>query len=180
MAWPIFAAAKLAGKAVPSGVYKSFGFIALGVGFGLWFAMRFMLPQPDVQIKYITRVIEAQAPMQEIVVDQAVREAEIQIVEKIVEKEVIKYVDRETDPVACNVPIGSVRLLNDARSGRLRSGSLQSTPEESDDEGRAPSTVTRSDLFESDAGIASQYNLCKNQLNSLIDWIDVQQSSLDQ
>ena len=180
MALPILAALNVARKAVPSGVYKALGLVALGAGLGLWFAVRFMLPSPSAQIKYIERVVEAQEPMQEIVVDHAVRETELRIVEKVVEKEVLRYVDRETDPVACNAPIGSVRLLNDARSGELRSDSLQGTPREPDDEGRAPSTITRSDLLESDAGIAIQHNKCRNQLNSLIDWINIQQSSLDQ
>ena len=180
MAWPIFAAAKVAGKAIPSGVYKSLGLFALGVGVGLWFAVRFIVPPPSAQIKYVAEVIEAQEPMQEVVVDDAVRQAEIRIVEKVTEKEVASYVDRETDPITCNVPIGSVRVLNDARSGELRPDGLQSATEEFDDEGRAPSTVSRSDLLESDARIASQYNLCKTRLNSLIDWINIQQSSLDQ
>jgi len=180
MAWPIFAAAKLAGKAVPAGVYKAAGLVALGIGVGIWIALKTLVPPPSVQIEYITRVIEAQAPMQEIVVTNAVKKAEIEIVEKIIEKEVVRYVERETDPVACNVPIGSVRVLNDARSGELRPDGLQSTTTEPDDEGRAPSTVTRADLFESDASIAIEYNKCRNQLNSLIDWIDIQQSSLDQ
>lgn len=180
MAWPIFAAAKLAGKAVPAGVYKAAGLLTLGIGIGIWFAMKTLVPPPSVQIEYITRVIEAQEPLQEIVVTHAVKKAEIEIVEKIIEKEVVRYVERETDPVACNVPIGSVRVLNDARSGELREDGLQSSTGESDDEGRAPSTVTRADLFESDASIAIEYNKCRNQLNSLIDWIDIQQSSLDQ
>lgn len=180
MAWPIFAAAKLAGRAIPSGVYKSLGLLGLGVGIGLWFAVRFMVPPPSVQIEYITRVIEAQAPQQEIVVEHAVKEAEIKIVEKIIEKEVVRYVEVETDPVACNVPIGSVRVLNDARSGELRPDGLQGPTEVPDDEGRAPSTVTRADLFRSDAAIAIEYNKCSNQLNALIDWINIQQSSLDQ
>lgn len=180
MALPIWLAAKAAGKLVPAGVYKAAGLFALGIGIGIWFAMKTLVPPPSVQIEYITRVIEAQAPMQEIVVEHAVKEAEIKIVEKIIEKEVVRYVERETDPVACNVPIGSVRVLNDARSGKLRPDSVQGSTREFDDDGRAPSTVTRADLFESDASIAIEYNKCSNQLNSLIDWINIQQSSLDQ
>lgn len=180
MAWPIFAVANLARKAIPSGVYKSLGLVSVGVVIGLWFAIRFMIPPPSVQIEYIARVAEAQEPQQEIVVEHAVKDAEIKIVDKIIEKEVIRYVEVETDPVACNVPIGSVRVLNDARSGELRQDGLQSATREFDDEGRAPSTVTRADLFKSDASIAIEYNKCRNQLNSLIDWIDIQQSSLDQ
>ena len=180
MALPIFAAAKLVGKKIPPGVYKPLGFIALGIGVGLWFAVRFMLPPPSAQIKYIERVVEAQQPMQEVVVADAVRQAEIRIVETVVERKVIEYVDRETDPVICNVPIGSVRVLNDARNGELRADSVQSPTGEPDEEGRAPSTVTRADLFESDAALAIEYNKVYTQLNALIDWIDIQQSSLDQ
>ncbi len=180
MAWPIFAAAKLAGRAIPSGVYKAAGLLTVGIVIGIWFAMKTLVPPPSVQIEYITRVIEAQEPLQEIVVRNAVKKAEIEIVEKIIEKEVIRYVEVENDPVACNVPIGSVRVLNDARSGELRPDSVQGPTEVPDDEGRAPSTISRATLFESDASIAIEYNKCRNQLNSLIDWINIQQSSLDQ
>ena len=180
MAWPILAVANLVRKAIPSGVYKYGAVAALGMAAGLWFAVQFMVPPPSVQIKYITRVIEAQAPMQEIVVEEAERQTEIRFVDRIIEKEVIRYVDRETDPVACNTPIGAVRLLNDARSGRLRENSLQGTAAELNEEGRRPSTVTRSDLYASDADIATRHNVCAARLNALIDWINVQQSSLNQ
>ena len=180
MAFAFLAAANVARKAIPSGVYKYGAVAALGLAAGLWFAVQFLVPPPSVQIKYITRVIEAQEPLQEIVVVAAQRRTEIEFVDRIIEKEVIRYVDRETDPVACNTPIGTVRLLNDARSGRLREDSLQGTAAELAEEGRQPSTVTRSDLYESDAAIAIQYNLAATQLNALIDWIDVQQKSLDQ
>lgn len=180
MAFAFLAAANLARKAIPSGVYKYGAVAALGLAAGLWLAVQFLVPPPSVQIKYITRVIEAQEPLQEIVILAAERRVEIEFVDRIIEKEVIRYVDRETDPVACNTPIGTVRLLNDARSGRLREDGLQGTAIELAEEGRRPSTVTRSDLYESDAGIAIQYNVCSTQLNALIDWIAVQQSSLDQ
>lgn len=180
MAWPILVAAKLAGKAIPPGVYKYGAVAALGMAIGLWFAVQFLVPPPSVQVKYITRVIEAQEPMQEIVVEAAKRETEIKFVDRIIEKEVVRYVDRETDPVACNTPIGTVRLLNDARSGRLREDGLQGTAAELAEEGRQASTVTRSDLYESDAAIAIEYNLVITQLNALIEWINVQQESLDQ
>lgn len=180
MAWPIFAAAKLAGRAIPAGVYKVAGTLTVGIVIGIMFSLKFLVPPPSVQIEYITRVIEAQEPLQEIVVTNAIRQTEIQIVEKIIEKEVIKYVDRESDPVACNTPIGTVRLLNDARTGELRPDSLQGSAETSNDEGRSASTVTRSDLYEASAGVAIQYNQCKTQLNALIDWINIQQSSLSQ
>ena len=180
MAWPIFAAANLVRKAIPSGVYKYGAVLALGAAAGLWFAVQFLVPPPSVQIEYITRVLQDQEPLQEIVVEAAERRTEIEFVDRIIEKEVIRYVDRETDPVACNTPIGTVRLLNDARSGELRTDGLQGTAVELADEGSRPSTVTRSDLYESDVGVATQYNLCKTQLNALIDWIAVQQESLDQ
>ncbi len=180
MAWPILAALNVGRKAIPSGVYKYGAVAALGMAAGLWFAVQFMLPPPSAQIKYITRVIEAQRPLEEIVVRAGKRTTEIKFVDRIIEKEVVRYVDRETDPVACNTPIGTVRLLNDARNGRLRTDSLQGSARELVEEGSRPSTVTRSNLYESAVGVATQYNMCQTQLNALIDWINIQQSSLNQ
>jgi len=163
-----------------SGFYKYLALVVIGVTLGFWIAVKTINPSPSEQIEYIEEVTEAQEPMQEIVVEEAVRQAEIRIVEKVVEKEVIKYVDREIDPIACNIPIGSVRMLNNARSGELRTDSLQGTTDESDEEGRKASTVTRADLLESDTALAIEYNKVYTQLNALIEWIDIQQSSLDQ
>lgn len=155
--------------------------LLVGVIMGFWISQKFFLPDPVKEVEYVYEVIEKQQEAErEIVEDHNERLTEIKIVKEFVPVEVVKYVPKEADPVECNIPIGSVRLLNDAREGRIREGSLQGATGATDGEGAAPSTVTRRDLIQSDAEIAIQYNEVVNQLNSLIDWIEAQQKSLDQ
>lgn len=154
--------------------------LLLGIVFGMWINQKFFAPEPEKITEYITKVVEVQREETRRVETQFIETAaEVRVVEKIVPREVIKYVPVEND-TACNTPIGSVRLLNDARSGRLREDSLSSPTGLPDEEGTRPSTVTRRTLTESAAETAIAYNQCKTQLNALIDWIQAQQRSLDQ
>ena len=170
-------ASRVTGKLGP-GATRCGVAILVGLFVGVWVAMKFFTPEPETRIEYITEVIEQQAPQTEVVVEEAERQVEIKYVEKIIEKEVLKYVPVESDPVACNVPIGSVRLLNDARDGRLREDSVPSTTAAYDGEGSTPSTITRRDLIRDNARLAIQYNKVATRYNALIEWLEIQQASL--
>jgi len=170
-------ASKFTGKISPA-IWKGFAIIVVGFVLGMSFTQRFLMPEPSV--KYITKVVEAQAELNEIVVAHARRDTTIKIVTEIIEKEVIRYVPLPKNDFACNIPIGSVRLLNDARNGGLRESDLPSATFISDEEGAAASTISRAELIQSDAAIALQYNSLLIDHNALIDWIEVQQSSWDQ
>ncbi len=171
------AASAFLGK-VPSKVWKTLGLTIVGFVIGIMFAFKFLVPPPSIE--YITRVVEAQRELTEVVVSHARRESAIRIVREVIEKEVIKYVPLPQNDLDCNIPIGSVRLLNDARVGEIRKDGLSGTTSPSDEEGRAASTVSRGELIQSDAAIALQYNQLKVDHDALIDWINVQQAALDQ
>lgn len=153
--------------------------LMLGAAGGFWVAQKFYKPAPEVVTEYVYKVVEKQREeTRKVEEDFVEKKAETEVVERVVVKEVVRYVPVESDPVECNVPIGSVRLLNDARAGTLREDSLPPAAPDALEEGRTPSTVTRRDLIRSDAEIAGRFNECRDQLNSLIDWIDAQQRSL--
>lgn len=154
--------------------------LLLGIFAGMWVHQKFFAPEPEKVIEYITKVVTVQQEATEQVEEQFVEDkVRIEVVEKIVPREVVKYVPVK-DNAACNTPIGSVRLLNDARSGVLREDNLSSPSGLPSSEGTAPSTVTRRILTQTAAETAISYNQCRNQLNALIDWIEAQQKSLDQ
>jgi len=118
-------------------------------------------------------VTEYQEIEKEVIKTQVETVREIEYVDRIVEKEVTKYVPVEDS--ACNIPIGSVRLLNASRRPGTSESVLPTAASESDDSAYAPSTIGRADLIQSDREIATMYNKLAAQTNGLIDFIERQQ-----
>lgn len=81
-------------------------------------------------------------------------------------KEKIVYVPE--NPV-CDLTRGAVGLLNDIRAGQ---GGLPQASGLSDEESRAPSTITQRAEVEAHADCARRYNTLAIQHNALIDWIE--------
>lgn len=177
-------AAGLAGRMGISGgtVYVAIAVFTLGSTVGFWVSQNLFLPDPIKVIEYISDVKSAREEVtDQIEATHTEREIEVRTAENIIPREAVKHAPQiESNPALCNIPIGSVRLLNDARAGRVRESSLPSPAGIPDEEGTAPSTLTRRDLIQSDAEIAIQYNLVVNQLNSLIEWVQAQQTALNQ
>lgn len=101
------------------------------------------------------------------------REAEIREVEKIVTKEVIKYVPVD-ESGSCNLTRGAVGMLNAARAGR-GSAELPGAPKLSYGEAAEPSSITQRAEVEAHAQCGVRYNELAARHNALIDWLEQQQ-----
>lgn len=93
--------------------------------------------------------------------------------EKIVVKEVIKYVPE--DPAGrCNLSRGAVGLLNNAR-GYSDTGGVPTAPELSAEESAAQSSLDQRAEVSAHADCALRYEELRLRHNALIDWIERRQ-----
>lgn len=93
--------------------------------------------------------------------------------ERVIVKEVVKYVPE--DPAgSCNLTRGAVGLLNNAR-GYSDAGGVPGPAELSDEESRAPSSLTQRAQVGAHIDAASRYEALRAKHNALIEWIERQQ-----
>mgnify|MGYP003636048785 CR=1 FL=1 len=78
--------------------------------------------------------------------------------------EVTKYV-KVNDPIICNVPVGSVGMLDNMRTGD-RAG-LQSVTGISDDSAGEPSAITRSTEYKAHGQAAIAFRECQSTIKSI-------------
>ena len=150
----------------------------IGFAIGGWCGWYVMDKINDIKqaslVPEIIRVVtKYQDVEKEVIKTQIETVREIEYVDRIVEKEVVKYVPIEDS--ACNIPLGSVWMLNYARRAGTGESVLPPTSPESDSTAYAPSTISRRDLIQSDREIALMYNKLSAQTNALIDFIEAQQ-----
>ena len=98
--------------------------------------------------------------------------------ERVIYKQVIKYVPTKDDPGCPNLTVGTVRVLNAARSAQTVADVVRATAGLTDEESRALTSLSRIDLVVSDAEIALMYNDLASKHNLLVDAIDAQQKAI--
>ena len=107
----------------------------------------------------------------EIVEDHTDVQAVIREVEREVIVEVIKYVSNDS---SCNLTVGAVGLLNDARRAAAGGDAVSGTAGFTDEESQAASTTTQQDSVTAHKACAIEYERLRNQHNALISWLEAQ------
>jgi len=120
----------------------------------------------------ITQSEALRALDQEILSQVTEQEVQIRETTKYIIEQVEVYVPVESE-CSPNYSVGAVRLLNQSRRPGAASNlqGLPDTPGFSDEESRAPSTITQRAEIEAHIDCAARYNQLKAKHDALIDWI---------
>lgn len=86
---------------------------------------------------------------------------------KVITKEITKYVKVNAD---CNLAVGAVGLLNNARSGVITDGNMSDPSGTTDAEKRLATSFEQTDEIKAHLFCISEYNKLSSRNNALIDW----------
>jgi len=155
--------------------------VLLGISFNAWIKHsqkkfeRIESKRLQAEIKHLTEKMEETKVENErlmsvankSIVDLIGKLSEEEKNKKVITKEIIKYVKVNAD---CNLTVGAVGLLNNARSGSIPNSGVSDTTGTVDAEKWSASSIGQIAEIKAHLFCVSEYNKLSSRHNALIDW----------